>query len=248
MTVHLERELDRLKKKILALGAIVEERVRMAIKAMETRDRELAKKVIEADDEIDQIEVDVEEGCLKILALYQPVAIDLRFIVAVIKINNDLERRGDIAGNIAERAAFRARTIGFVFQTFHLVPYLSVLENVLLPTLADAGTDDASSRAQDLLEHFGLTERTDHRPSELSIGERQRVAMARALLNQPRLLLADEPTGNLDPANATQVMDYLAEFHRAGGTVLVVTHERMAQSYAQRTVKIEAGKVAAGQV
>ena len=108
MTVHLERELDRLKKKILALGAIVEERVRMAIKAMETRDRELAKKVIEADDEIDQIEVDVEEGCLKILALYQPVAIDLRFIVAVIKINNDLERIGDIAVNIAERAAFLA--------------------------------------------------------------------------------------------------------------------------------------------
>jgi len=108
MTVHLERELDRLKKKILALGAIVEERVRMAIKAMEARDRELAKKVIEADDEIDQIEVDVEEGCLKILALYQPVAIDLRFIVAVIKINNDLERIGDIAVNIAERAAFLA--------------------------------------------------------------------------------------------------------------------------------------------
>lgn len=108
MTVHLERELDRLKKKILALGAIVEERVRMAIKAMETRDRDLAKKVIESDDEIDQIEVDVEEGCLKILALYQPVAIDLRFIVAVIKINNDLERIGDIAVNIAERAAFLA--------------------------------------------------------------------------------------------------------------------------------------------
>jgi putative ABC transport system ATP-binding protein len=147
----------------------------------------------------------------------------------------------------AERAAFRARTIGFVFQTFHLVPYLSVLENILLPTLTDVETDDASTRAQDLLEHFGLTHRTDHRPSELSIGERQRVAMARALLNQPRLLLADEPTGNLDPANATQVMDHLAGFHRAGGTVLVVTHEDLAQSYAQRTVCIEAGKVAAGE-
>jgi putative ABC transport system ATP-binding protein len=147
----------------------------------------------------------------------------------------------------AERAAFRARTIGFVFQTFHLVPYLSVLDNILLPTLADAETDDAAARAQNLLEHFGLTGRTDHRPSELSIGERQRVAMARALLNQPRLLLADEPTGNLDPANATQVMDYLADFHRAGGTVLVVTHEDLAQSYAQRTVCIDAGKVAAGQ-
>jgi phosphate transport system protein len=108
MTLHFERELERLKKSILSLGAMVEERVRMAIKAMETRDRKLAKKVIEADDEIDQMEVDVEEECLKILALHQPVAIDLRFIVAVIKINNDLERIGDIAVNIAERAAFLA--------------------------------------------------------------------------------------------------------------------------------------------
>lgn len=106
MTIHFERELDRLKKRILSLGAMVEERVRMAIKAMEMRDRKLAEKVIEADHEIDQIEVDVEEECLKILALYQPVAIDLRFIIAVIKINNDLERIGDLAVNIAERAAF----------------------------------------------------------------------------------------------------------------------------------------------
>jgi len=111
MTLHFERELEGLKKRILSLGAMVEERVRMAIKAMETRDRKLAKKVIDADDEVDQMEVDVEEECLKILALYQPVAIDLRFIVAVIKINNDLERIGDIAVNIAERAAFLATQI-----------------------------------------------------------------------------------------------------------------------------------------
>jgi len=108
MTIHFERELERLKKRILSLGAMVEERVRMAIKAMEMRDGKLAKKVIEADHEIDQIEVDIEEECLKILALYQPVAIDLRFIIAVIKINNDLERIGDLAVNIAERAAFLA--------------------------------------------------------------------------------------------------------------------------------------------
>ncbi len=108
MTIHFERELERLKKRILSLGAMVEERVRMAIKAMEMRDGKLAKKVIEADHEIDQIEVDIEEECLKILALYQPVAIDLRFIIAVIKINNDLDRIGDLAVNIAERAAFLA--------------------------------------------------------------------------------------------------------------------------------------------
>jgi phosphate transport system protein len=108
VALHFERELEKLKKRVLSLGAMVEERVRDAIKAIEMRDGDLAKKIIEADCEIDQIEVDVEEDCLKILALYQPVAIDLRFIIAVIKINNDLERIGDIAVNIAERADFLA--------------------------------------------------------------------------------------------------------------------------------------------
>jgi len=106
MTRHFQRELEKLKKRILSLGAMVEERLRMAIKAIESRDKALADRVIEADHEIDQIEVDIEEECLKILALHQPVAIDLRFIISVIKINNDLERIGDLAVNIAERGAF----------------------------------------------------------------------------------------------------------------------------------------------
>jgi len=106
MTIHFEKELEKLKKRILSLGAMVEDRVRMAIKALETRDGSLANRVIEADGDIDQLEVDIEEECLKLLALHQPVAIDLRFIIAVIKINNDLERIGDLAVNIAERAAF----------------------------------------------------------------------------------------------------------------------------------------------
>ena len=105
MRRHLQRELDNLKKDILSLGAMVEERVRMAIKAFETRDGELAMKIVELDREINQAEVEVEEECLKILALHQPVAVDLRFINAVIKINNDLERVGDEAVNIAERVS-----------------------------------------------------------------------------------------------------------------------------------------------
>ncbi len=103
MKWHLQREIDKLKKKILSLGAMVEERVRMAIEAHEKRDGDLARKIIDADREIDAIEVELEEECLKILALYQPVAVDLRFISAIIKINNDLERIGDEAVNIAER-------------------------------------------------------------------------------------------------------------------------------------------------
>jgi phosphate transport system protein len=105
---HLQREVEHLKKMVLSLGAKVEERVREATIAIDERDARLARKVIDTDPEIDSMEVDIEEECLKILALHQPVAIDLRFIVAVLKINNDLERIADLAVNIAERAAFLA--------------------------------------------------------------------------------------------------------------------------------------------
>jgi phosphate transport system protein len=108
MTLHFMREIERLKKRILSLSAIVEQRVRQAVKAVEERDGQLARQVIDGDAEIDHAEVEVEEDCLKILALHQPVAVDLRFIVAVLKINNDLERIGDFAVNIAERAAYLA--------------------------------------------------------------------------------------------------------------------------------------------
>jgi len=141
-----------------------------------------------------------------------------------------------------ERARFRAAKLGFVFQMFHLLPYLSVVENVLIPTLAKAA-EGARERARELIERFGLSHRLGHRPSELSIGERQRVAMARALLNRPAILLADEPTGNLDPDNARQIMGYLAEVHRQGTTVVVVTHEELAAQFAQRTVRIIQGKI-----
>ena len=109
MPVHLQREIESLKKKLLALSAMVETAVRKATVSIENRDYDLAKKIIENDIEIDHMEVDVEEDCLKILALYQPVAIDLRFIVAVLKINNDLERIGDLAVNVAERSAFLSK-------------------------------------------------------------------------------------------------------------------------------------------
>ena len=108
MPKHLERELERLQRGLLSLSAVVEEAVRKAVRGLENRDARLANEVIETDMEIDQAEVDLEEECLKILALYQPVAIDLHLIVAVLKINSDLERIGDLAVNIAERAVFLA--------------------------------------------------------------------------------------------------------------------------------------------
>jgi phosphate transport system protein len=108
MTVHMKREIEKLKKKLLALCEVVEKSFLQAVQSIKTRDAKLARKVIEADTHIDHMEVDVEEECLKMLALYQPVAIDLRFIITVLKINNDLERIGDLAVNIAERSEYLA--------------------------------------------------------------------------------------------------------------------------------------------
>lgn len=136
------------------------------------------------------------------------------------------------------RARYRAQRIGFVFQQFHLVPYLSVLDNVLAPTLAlqSAG---ARHRAEELLGTFGLTPRAHHVPAQLSTGERQRAALARAFLNRPQLLLADEPTGNLDRENADVVLGHLANFARAGGAVLLVTHDPEAARRAHRIVPFD---------
>lgn len=140
-----------------------------------------------------------------------------------------------------QRARLRADRIGFVFQMFHLVPYLNSLENVMVPALA--GPQSGRHRATELLTRLQLSDRLHHRPAELSTGERQRVALARALLNSPAIILADEPTGNLDPDNARQVMDYLAQFHREGSTVLVVTHDPLADQHAQRMLLMDRGQV-----
>jgi len=141
------------------------------------------------------------------------------------------------------RAAFRAAHIGFVFQMFHLLPYLNVYENVLTGA---ANPDDAvRGRAEHLLQKFGLADRMKHHPGELSAGERQRTALARALLNNPPLLLADEPAGNLDPVNAENVMTLLNDFHHDGGTILLVTHDMEAASRAGRTITLEKGNIAA---
>ena len=154
------------------------------------------------------------------------------------RITVDGQDLGGLSGQ--ERARFRARKIGFVFQMFHLLPYLSVMDNVLLA--ADSASDHVE-RARKLLDHLGLSARAHHRPSELSTGERQRTAIARALLNQPKLILADEPTGNLDPENAAEVFRHLQAFHRTGGTVVLVTHGTAADAYADRVVEMRSGSV-----
>jgi len=143
-----------------------------------------------------------------------------------------------------ERAKFRAENIGFVFQMFYLVPYLNVIENALLA--ADAGTSQQIRRAEakELLKRLRLSEREHHKPSELSAGEKQRTAVVRAMLNHPKIILADEPTGNLDPENAAEVIGYLSEFHNNGGTVIVVTHGIVADQYADRIIHLREGRIA----
>ncbi|MGF1578489.1 MAG: ABC transporter ATP-binding protein [Gemmataceae bacterium] len=137
-----------------------------------------------------------------------------------------------------ERAQFRAKNIGFVFQQFHLIPYLSVLDNVLASGLA-APVADAKGKATKLLERFGLSHRLTHVPGELSTGEKQRTALARALLNDPPIVLADEPTGNLDEENGRRVLKHLAEYAQDGGAVLLVTHDTRAAQYATRMFPLD---------
>ena len=144
----------------------------------------------------------------------------------------------------AERARLRSSEIGFVFQMFHLVPYLDLLGNVLLACPGKPSAE-VRQRAGGLMDELGLADRASRRPGELSAGERQRLAVARALLNRPKLILADEPTGNLDPENAAEVIRHLAEFHRGGGTVVLVTHGAAADAHADRTLRLEQGRLVA---
>ncbi|HVR74623.1 MAG TPA: ABC transporter ATP-binding protein [Planctomycetota bacterium] len=139
----------------------------------------------------------------------------------------------------AERSVFRGEKIGFVFQMFHLVPYLDVLDNVLVAACVGAGARD---RARDLLESLGISHRATHRPAALSAGERQRVAIARALVNRPSVILADEPTGNLDPESANAVLEALGDYRKDGGTVIIVSHGALAAAHADRTLRLEAGR------
>ncbi len=143
MTKHFQRELEKIKKQILSLGALVEERVRMAIQAIEEFDGEIAKKIILSDHEIDEMEVEVEEECLKVMALHQPVAVDLRFLIAVIKINNDLERIGDQAVNIAQRVRTitKQERFDFVFDYSVMAEKAEAMLKMSLDALVNLDVD-----------------------------------------------------------------------------------------------------------
>jgi len=151
--------------------------------------------------------------------------------------------------NKDELAAYRSTTVGFIFQLHHLLPQCTILENVLVPTLAvpKAKREAARGRAEELLDAVGLKHRLNHRPGELSGGERQRVAVARSLINEPKLLLADEPTGALDRVNAAKLVDLLAELNRTRGvTVIMVTHAPDLAQRMGRVLELVDGKLVEG--
>jgi putative ABC transport system ATP-binding protein len=144
-----------------------------------------------------------------------------------------------------KRAALRRTRIGFVFQTFNLVPYLNCLDNVIVPAvLAGKSRGKSLRRAGELLDRLGLADRLKHRPSELSVGERQRVALCRSMINEPAVILADEPTGNLDEARTGEVMDILKNLNADGQTILMATHDRNLAEQGSRLIALDEGSVA----
>lgn len=148
-----------------------------------------------------------------------------------------------------ELAEVRNKEIGFVFQTFNLMPRLSALENVALPLVyAGVGKEERLAKARKVLESVGLGDRVNHKPNELSGGQRQRVAVARALVNDPAIILADEPTGNLDSKTSYEIMGLFEQIHKAGNTVILVTHEHDIALHAHRVVRLRDGLIESDQL
>jgi len=141
-------------------------------------------------------------------------------------------------------AEIRNRHVGFVFQNFNLLPYASALENVELPLLfAGVSAKERQARAREMLERVDLTDRMDHKPTELSGGQMQRVAIARALVNRPAMILADEPTGNLDSASGKGIVGLFEELHAAGQTIVMITHDAAVAKLASRVIQIRDGQI-----
>ena len=151
---------------------------------------------------------------------------------------------GELVSHMSDRqlAVVRNRKIGFVFQTFNLIQRTSAMDNVAVPLFYARKTRVAET-ARKALERVGLGERSSHKPSELSGGERQRVAIARAIVNEPKIILADEPTGNLDTRTGLQIMDIFHELHRAGATIILVTHEKEVALQAKRIIRMRDGVI-----
>lgn len=187
----------------------------------------------------DHIAVRGPSGCGKSTLLHMLGCVEPQSSGTLLFDGNDVSRLSD-----AQRSLLRLRHIGFVFQRFFLLPMLTARENVELP-MSEAGVpkDKRQQRAGELLDYVGLAARADHRPSQLSGGEMQRVAIARALANGPRLLLADEPTGELDEATGSQIASLLDQVNQSGTALIIVTHDPSLAGRARRVLTMRDGQI-----
>lgn len=149
-----------------------------------------------------------------------------------------------VGANEKTRAAYRKKNIGFIFQNFNLIDELSVYENIELPLIYNGiSSSERKKRVEEIMEKINISHRAKHYPQQLSGGQQQRVAVARALVTRPKLILADEPTGNLDSSNGNEVMNLLAELHREGSTIVMVTHSSYDAGFASRIVNMKDGEI-----
>ena len=197
---------------------------------------------------LDGIDVHIHEG--EFVAIVGPSGCgksSLLHLIGTLDIptSGDIYFRSQPYSTIRDLSLFRRQHIGFIFQSFYLIPTLSALDNVVVPTIGCPGSAKGHrERAKDLLSKLGLRDRLDHFPGNMSGGERQRVAVARAMINAPDVILADEPTGSLDSDNALQVLDVIADVRKEKGlTVIMVTHDPSVSSRADRVVPVRDGKL-----
>ena len=211
-----------------------------------TRDFPLGNEVVKV---LKGIDLDIERG--EYVALMGPSGSGKSTLMNLLgcldtPTSGSYELNGKDVSNMSddELAEIRNKEIGFVFQTFNLLPRTTALENVALPMVyAGASKSDRTERAKQVLTDVGLADRMDHKPNQLSGGQRQRVAVGRALVNKPSIILADEPTGNLDSKTSEEIMNLFNEIHKAGNTVILVTHEEDIAENAHRIIRLRDGIV-----
>jgi putative ABC transport system ATP-binding protein len=211
-----------------------------------TRDFPLGSEIVKV---LKGIDLDIERG--EYVALMGPSGSGKSTLMNLLgcldtPTSGSYELNGSDVSNMTddELAEIRNKEIGFVFQTFNLLPRTTALENVALPMIyAGASKSERTERAKQVLTDVGLADRMDHKPNQLSGGQRQRVAVGRALVNHPSIILADEPTGNLDSKTSEEIMNLFNDIHKAGNTVIVVTHEEDIAERAHRIIRLRDGIV-----
>ena len=211
-----------------------------------TRDFALGSEIVKV---LKGIDLDIERG--EYVALMGPSGSGKSTLMNLLgcldtPTSGSYELNGSDVSNMTddELAEIRNKEIGFVFQTFNLLPRTTALENVALPMIyAGASKSDRTERAKQVLTDVGLADRMDHKPNQLSGGQRQRVAVGRALVNKPSIILADEPTGNLDSKTSEEIMKLFGDIHKAGNTVILVTHEEEIAEHADRIIRLRDGIV-----